>query len=442
MNILKTTIKTSIGKASSLLFDLGRNLLFIKTLSVETFGLLSLGNNLVQSNKYLDFGFANKFLIDSYDGRFTSFEAKQVFYAIIIFEFFLLSLCGLGFLLFISSFDKSIMVDGAQLLVSTFLPIMVILAFFSARLYKLSLIWRRHKKNFVEVSIIEVTLSAFLLIGSLLVLILDFLTFANSYFFLQVILFLAFAASTFKIFYGTKININWLFVNLKESLLLTCSTFIYGLSFYFDRFILVTYFGLTEIGNYAFLLFILNFGSALITYGLQPIRAHIASLIADADKNTRNNVLINICKKSGLYIFIIGMAFINLVVPSIKYWMHVFLAKYELAIIDLHYVFSIILTFPLLYLLGYLLVAKPFNKTGIYAVSQLAGIVCMAISFFVMNSDDSIYSALLLGIYFGNVVKILLYISVMASQQKWCLKNIYQLFLCFPFLFLPLVNYA
>ena len=442
MDILKTTIKTSIGKAASLLFDIGRNLLFIKTLSVETFGLLSLGNNLVQSNKYLDFGFANKFLIDSYDGRLTGSEAKQIFYAIVIFEFFLLSLCGLGFLLFVSIFDKTIMVDGAQLSVGIFLPIIVILAFFSARLYKLSLIWRRHKKNFVEVSIIEITLSAFLLIGSLLVLILDFISFANSYFFLQAILFFAFTASIFNIFYGTKINVKWLFVNLKTSLLLTASTFLYGLSFYFDRFILVTYFGLAEIGNYAFLLFILNFGSALITYGLQPIRAHIASLIADADENTRNNVLINICKHAGLYILIMGVAFINLVVPGIKYWMQVFLTKYELAIMDLQYVFSIILTMPSLYLLGYLLVAKPFNKTGIYAVSQLAGIVCMAISFFVMDSDDSIYSALLVGIYFGNVMKILLYISVMASQQNWCLKNIYQLILCAPFLFLPLVNYA
>ena len=91
MSLLKTTIKTSFGKASSLLLDLGRNFLFIKTLSVEAFGLLSLGNNMIQSNKYLDLGFANKFLIDSYDNGFSSKESKQVFYAIVIFELFLLN---------------------------------------------------------------------------------------------------------------------------------------------------------------------------------------------------------------------------------------------------------------------------------------------------------------------------------------------------------------
>ena len=88
MSLLKTTIKTSVWKALSLFLDLGRNFLFIKTLSVEAFGLLSLGNNLIQSNKYLDFGFTNKFLIDSYDSRFKDREAKKVFYSIIVFEFF------------------------------------------------------------------------------------------------------------------------------------------------------------------------------------------------------------------------------------------------------------------------------------------------------------------------------------------------------------------
>lgn len=442
MSLLKTTIKTSFGKASSLLLDLGRNFLFIKTLSVEAFGLLSLGNNMIQSNKYLDLGFANKFLIDSYDNGFSSKESKQVFYAIVIFELFLLTLFGLVFILFFSNLDRSVNLDGDQLQVGIFLPLMLLLAFFSGRMYKLSLVWRRHKKKFIDIAVLEIVLSASLLAGSLLVLIFDFLTFANSYFFFQAVLFLILSISVFKIFPGTRQNFSWLLLNWKPSLLLTSSTFLYGLSFYFDRFILITFYGLTEIGNYSFLLFFLGIGSALITYGIQPIRAHIANTFADADENAQKKMIMNICKNTGLYICLIGLIFINLLTPTIKTLMNVIFDNYDQAIFYLHDVFNILLTMPVLNLLGYIVVAKPFYKTGIFAFSQLAGILCMALNFLIMGAEDSIITTLLIGIYYGNVLKILIYVVVMAGQQKWCNKNFFQLLFLFPFIFIPFLTYG
>ena len=367
MSLLKTTIKTSVWKALSLFLDLGRNFLFIKTLSVEAFGLLSLGNNLIQSNKYLDFGFTNKFLIDSYDSRFKDREAKKVFYSIIVFEFFLLALFGSGFLLIFSDIKRTINIDGTEISFGIFFPLIILMAFFSARMYKLSLVWRRHKKKFEDIAILEVCFSIFLLSCSFLSLILDFYSFLNSYFFLQGIIFLVISVSVFKIFLKTKLQFKWLSANWKPSLLLTSATFLYGLSFYFDRFILVTYYGLTEIGNYSFLLFILGLGSAIITYGLQPIRAHIASSFADGEDYTRKKIILDICKKTGLYMFIVGVVLITLFVPVIKYWMLFLFSKYDEAIIELHNIFNIILTMPALNLLGYLVVAKPFNKTGIFA---------------------------------------------------------------------------
>ena len=116
--------------------------------------------------------------------------------------------------------------------------------------------------------------------------------------------------------------------------------------------------------------------------------------------------------------------------------------NYDLAIFHLEDVFNILLTMPVLYLLGYLVVAKPFYKTGLYAFSQLAGILCMALNFLIMGDEDSIYSTLLIGIYYGNILKILIYIAVMAEQQKWCFNNIIQFSLLLPFLFLPFLNYG
>ena len=183
-------------------------------------------------------------------------------------------------------------------------------------------------------------------------------------------------------------------------------------------------------------------GSAIITYGLQPIRAHIASSFADGEDYTRKKIILDICKKTGLYMFIVGVVLITLFVPVIKYWMLFLFSKYDEAIIELHNIFNIILTMPALNLLGYLVVAKPFNKTGIFAFSQLAGIFCMAMSFLILGNEYSIYSTLLIGIYYGNVLKILIFILVMAGQQKYSSINTSQLLLLLPFVFLPFLNYG
>ena len=350
----------------------------------------------------------------------------------------MLTIVGFGCLLLMSFFDMSPEVDGLPLSAGLTLPIMVLLAFFLGRMYKLSLIWRRHKKKFVNIAKLEFIFSGSLLACSFLILVVDFAIFASSYFFIQGILFLAYSVIIFNIFPGTRKNFRWLLENLRPSLLLTSATVIYGLSFYFDRFILLNYFGLTEIGNYAFLLFILNVGAAVITYGLQPIRAHIAASITLSDSLARQNIVTNICKMAGLYILVVGMIAIHILAPAVLAVLNNFFGKYGAAIMDVRGVFNILLTLPVLYLLGYLVVSKPYSNTEIFSLSQFSGITCVAIIFLMRGPNDSIYAVLLMGIFFGNLLKILIYALVIIKQEKWGYQSLYQFLLLIPFFMVPI----
>ena len=185
-------------------------------------------------------------------------------------------------------------------------------------------------------------------------------------------------------------------------------------------------------------------GSAIITYGLQPIRAHIASSFADGEDYTRKKIILDIYLQKNWFIYVYSWSRLNYTFCTRNKILDAFFlfSKYDEAIIELHNIFNIILTMPALNLLGYLVVAKPFNKTGIFAFSQLAGIFCMAMSFLILGNEYSIYSTLLIGIYYGNVLKILIFILVMAGQQKYSSINTSQLLLLLPFVFLPFLNYG
>jgi len=183
----------------------------------------------------------------------------------------------------------------------------------------------------------------------------------------------------------------------------------------------------------------LNFGTSVITYGLQPVRAHIAKSVAVANSVARQDVMTTICKMAGLYTAIIGILLINMATPTVSAGLNEFFGKYAAAITDVGSVFKIFLTLPILYLLGYLIVAEPYSNTKIFALSQFSGIFCIAVSFFFRDPEGSIYALLLNGIYLGNLLKICIYLSIIVGQEKWGYQSLYQVLFLTPLLMVPIL---
>ena len=408
-------IKSSIGKALSVSFDFLRNIIFIKLLSAEFYGLLSLCNNAVQSSKYFDFGFSGKFLIDSYDASIDQEKIASVFSAIVVFEVLFLSL-----ILFV--FNTALMQSSWDLFlsdseVSNSLFIFVGITFLAARIFKLSIIWSRSNLRFVRIAIVELSISLTILGISMLVFFEDFSEFVETYFLLQSLTFIIFSFIQFKEIKFAKLDFHWLKRNLKPSLILTSATVIFGFSFYVDRFILLTYFSLTEVGHYAVLLFVLNMFNLILTYSIEPFRANICAQIAKGDITYRIQSLQRICFYAGACFAIIGGFLIEVLMPFFLQISSIILPNYTTILLEFKLLFKICLTLPLLFLLGYIVVASPYKKILLFTISQISGLICVCGAFWIFNFEKSIYWILLSGIYFGNVFKIFWYLAVLIKSN-------------------------
>ena len=435
-SLANIVVKSTFGKVLTVIFDITRNFIFIKFLSVELFGLFSICNNVVQSSKYFDLGFANKFLIDAYDGKLNSDTAKSVFSAIILFEFFFLSLIGCIF--FVFSHNKKIfdLPSGADGLSS---DVIILLGFtlFAARLFKLSIIWRRHMRQYVTIAKIEFVLSLTVLGFSLIVLKEDFSQFIRIYFLGQTSILILSSLVTFRDSNLAKPMFSWLIKNIKTSLTLTTATLIFGLSFYLDRYILLSYFSFMELGYYAALLFVLNIMNTITSYMIEPIRASLAESFSSSDHIARYLLLNKIALFAGIVLVISGVFLIKLLMPIFSQLVILFAPKYSLVIPAFEMVFKICLTFPLLFILGYLVVAKPYNKTLFFALSQFSGVIAISISFWILNFDQSIYWILLFGIYYGNIIKIYIYFGIMTLERKSSKKHAKLVIYLMPFVLVP-----
>jgi len=436
-SLTSVVVKSTFGKALTVMFDIVRNFIFIKLLSVELFGLLSICNNAVQSSKYFDLGFANKFLIDAYDGKLSGDTAKSVFSAIILFEFLFISLVGWIFFLFFlgkTTFSLPAGADGLGLVVI----VLVGLTLFAARLFKLSIIWRRHVGQYVKIAQIEFGLSVVMLGLSLVAFREDFPQFLKIYFLGQLSIFLLSSLVTFRNINVGKPAFSWLKENIRISLTLTSATLIFGLSFYLDRYILLNYFSFTELGYYAVLLFVLNIANTLTSFMVEPIRANLAKLFSSGDAMTRAILLNKIVLYAGIVLVVGGMLLIKLLMPVFSQLAMLFAPKYSLVFPVFEMVFKICLTFPLLFILGYLIVAKPYEKSIFFAVSQFSGVIAISISFWILKVDQSIYWVLLLGVYYGNVLKIYSYFGMMTLKRKSSENyDAKSLFYLIPFVLVP-----
>ena len=435
-SLTTVVVKSTFGKALTVIFDTVRNLVFIKFLSVELFGLLSICNNVVQSSKYFDLGFANKFLIDAYDGKLSGGAAKRVFSAIILFEFLFLSLVGYIFFLFFlnkTTFSLPAGAEGLGLVVI----VLVGLTLLAARLFKLSIIWRRHVRQYVKIAQIEFGLSAVMLGLSLVAFREDFSLFLKIYFFGQLCILLLSSLVTFRNINVGKLAFSWLKENIRVSLTLTSATLIFGLSFYLDRYILLNYFSFTELGYYAVLLFVLNIANTLISYMVEPIRANLAKLFSSGDAMTRSLMLDKIAFYAGVALPVGGILLIKLFMPVFSHLALILAPQYALVFSEFEMVFMTALTFPLVFILGYLIVADPYKKTGFFAISQFSGVIAISASFWILKLDQSIYWVLLLGIYYGNVLKIYSYFVVMDLERGSLMRYAKSVFFMVPLTSLP-----
>ena len=246
MSILRVTSVSLSLRITQFLFDFGRNIVLLTVLAVEAFGLLNLLNALVNSTKYLDLGFRQRYKVGVYADEIGKPRRSAIFQAIVVVEMFL-SICLVGLVISYTEFFR------IDLPIRSDLVLLVIGVLLSARLYRLTLIFLEAEKAFVKAALLEAVTSLLFLVSVFV--------FRNN---AEVLLFLfttQFAAYLLTVFFIGRAwwskhpNFDWLIKNARESLLVGLATFLNGLSYYADRIILLTYFSLRDVGLYAALLF-------------------------------------------------------------------------------------------------------------------------------------------------------------------------------------------
>ena len=398
MNILHVTSMSLSLRVVQFFFDFARNIVLLSVLAVEAFGLLNLLNVFVNSTKYVDLGFRQRYKVGVYAEEIDKPHRSAIFQAIVVVEMFL-SICLVGLVL---SYTEFFSID---LPIGNDLVLLVLGVLFSARLYRLTLIFLEAEKAFVKAALLEAFTSLVFLVSVFL--------FRNN---AGVILFLfasQLAAYLLTIFFIGRAwwskhpNYGWLIKNARESLLVGLATFLNGISFYADRLILLTYFSLRDVGLYAALLFGQNINQTLANYMVKPLGSEIISFIAIGNKLDKKLLTVSY----GL--FLIPPLIVLFLNAPINWLAEVLLASYLPKYFELAQLANLLALlsalFPALSLSGLVVLEPSMTAYRLFSASQLIPLCFVLGLFAIFQNHAEILVILLTATFLGTLCKILLF---------------------------------
>ena len=405
MSILRVTSMSLSLRIIQFFFDFGRNIVLLSVLAVEAFGLLNLLNVFVNSTKYVDLGFRQRYKVGVYADELAKPRRPSIFQAIVVAEMFM-SICLVGLVVSSTEFFR------IELPVGNDLVLLVIGVLLSARLYRLTLIFLEAEKAFLKAALLEAFASLVFLSSVFFfrktadVLILLFAT--QLAFYLMTILFIG------REWWSKHPDYGWLVKNARESFLIGLATLLNGLSFYADRLILLTYFSLRDVGLYAALLFGQNISQTLANYIVKPLGSEIILLIAIDGKPNRK--LLTVCY--GL--FITPPLIVLLLNAPINWLAEAILASYLPKYLELAKLANLLALlcalFPALSLSGLVVLEPSMKAYRIFSASQLIPL-CLVFGLFVIFGERAEILVILLNATFlGTFCKILIFSYIIGKN--------------------------
>lgn len=405
MSILRVTGLSLSLRIIQFFFDFGRNIVLLSVLAVEAFGLLSLLNVFVNSTKYVDLGFRQRYKVGVYANEIDKPHRAAIFQAIVAVEM-LLSICLVGLVLSYTEFF------GIELPIGSDLVLLVVGVLFSARLYRLTLIFLEAEKAFVKAALLEAITSLVFLVSVFVfrnnseVLLFLFVTQLAAY--LLTILFIG------RSWWSKQLNYDWLITNARDSLLVGLATFLNGISFYADRLLLLTYFSLRDVGLYAALLFGQNINQTLANYMVKPLGSEIISFIAIGNKLDKKLLTVSY----GLFLIPpLTVLFLN---APINWLAEVMLASYLPKYLGLAQVANLLALlcalFPALSLSGLVVLEPSMKAYRLFSASQLIPLCFLLGLFAIFQNHAEILVILLTATFLGTLCKILLFSFIIGKN--------------------------
>jgi len=398
MSILRVTGLSLSLRIIQFFFDFGRNIVLLSVLAIEAFGLLNLLNVFVNSTKYVDLGFRQRYKVGVYANEIDKPHRAAIFQAIVTVEM-LLSICLVGLVLSYTEFF------GIELPIGSDLVLLVVGVLFSARLYRLTLIFLEAEKAFVKAALLEAITSLVFLVSVFVfrnnseVLLFLFATQLAAY--LLTILFIG------RSWWSKQLNYGWLITNARDSLLVGLATFLNGISFYADRLILLTYFSLRDVGLYAAILFGQNISQTLANYMVKPLGSEIISLIAIGKKP--NRMLLSV----SYALFLMPPIIVLLVNAPINWLAEVILASYLPTYLELAQLASLLALlcalFPALSLSGLIVLEPSMKAYRLFSASQVIPLFFLLGLFAIFQEHVGVLIILMTATFLGTLCKVLLF---------------------------------
>ena len=405
MNILRVTSMSLLLRIIQFFFDFGRNVVLLSVLAVEAFGLLNLLNVFVNSTKYVDLGFRQRYKVGVYADEIDKPHRSAIFQAIVSVEMFL-SICLVGLVIGYIGFFR------IDLPIESDLVLLVVGVLFSARLYRLTLIFLEAEKAFVKAALLEAFTSLVFLVSVFVfrnnagVLLFLFATQLTAY--LLIILFIG------RAWWSKHPNYGWLIKNARESLLVGLATFLNGISFYADRLVLLTYFSLRDVGLYAALLFGQNINQTLANYMVKPLGSEIISLIAVGNKLDSKLLTVSY----GL--FLVPPLIVLLLNAPINWLAEVILASHLPKYLELAQLANLLALlcalFPALSLSGLVVLEPSMKAYRLFSASQLIPLCFVLGLFAIFEGRAEILVILLAATFLGILCKILLFSYIIGKN--------------------------
>ena len=338
---------SSIGKV----LDLLRGTVFLKLFSPADFGIIDIVNQIINLSKYADIGLLNnvqrEYNFDLVTSPSLAKERKAKAYG-----FELIITLILFFLLFFTGFyiEKSLEVKvgiifgGVSFLFTKGLKVI-----------GMDMTLNKNFKQFARFSLVLIVVQNFFILLTV--------TFIGIYAPLvvkSIALILVFGYFYNK--YGIKFNFKFdqleLKRQLKYGLFFSGISILFGLWFFFERFLITHYFSLAEVGMYAACLFLIKLGASLLDELIKPIAIRVKQSLANED--------IVIIKKLVLYPCFIFLLLCIIIIPLSQFVINFVEINYITNYDGLGKVYSIIKWLIPCYglgsLSGYLLLTKGVDR--------------------------------------------------------------------------------
>lgn len=398
MNLLRITGQSLVLRIMQFFFDFGKNIVLLSVLTVEAFGLLNLLNIFVNSTKYVDLGFRQRYKIGVYAKEIDKSKKSAIFQTIVAVEMSL-SVC---LVILVLGYTKFFNID---LPVGSNLTLLVVGVLFSARVYRLTLIFLEAEKAFVKAAFLECFTSLIFLVSVFIfrknaeVLLFLFTTQLAAY--LLTILFIG------RVWWSKQLNFDWLIKNARESFFVGLATFLNGVSFYADRLILLTYFSLRDVGLYAAILFGQNISQTLANYIVKPLGSEIIYQIASSKKIDDKLLAV-------LYVlFVVPPLSVLLFNNPINWIAEEILSAYLPKYLELAQLANLLaLTcalFPAVAISGLIVLEPSMRAYRLFSLSQLFPLCFVLGLFAILQNKAEILIILMIATFLGTLFKILLF---------------------------------